>query len=135
MDSGLIITQTDWGLQLALPKGIVIDDHHIVNAVQEISRLLRENGHHRVLVELESIDRRLSTFGILDGLDRLGRLSPELRMAVVSPGYVGDEDSRVVENASPRRSLHIRFFACRKDAVEWLSQPVEPVRREVDLYV
>ena len=93
----------------------------IQGSQEGLLNLIQSHACNRILVELEKVDKLISTFEQYEFLLSSSKLLPDMvKIAVLVPPGLFME-TRFSENVATNRGINYRVFSEKTHAVEWLT--------------
>ncbi len=116
-----LMKETEWGLDVKLKEGAIIDDSNFIEMIKQISNRCKEIEKKRILVDLNDFKQEVGVMKLYDSVivsDQI--IGHGLRVALLAPHLINDIHSKFVENVGFNRSIDVKYFQGRDAAMKWL---------------
>lgn len=120
--TGYTFTESDWGLLVVNEPGYVMIPEVVRVKWPAMLDKARQIGKHRILLESEGFQHRMSMKDWLELKDILVSQAPEgLKIAFVLPGFTHTPDTELMITLMNNFGVFNAFFDKREAAIEWLT--------------
>ena len=123
IEQEVVIQEEEWGLQLRVKKGVVVNNSNVLSRIEPIINIAKEKGKNRILVEATDTKRNVSVLKLFQVGELLQKLrTAGIKIAFVAPEYVNSPESKFMEYAGFNRGSYVRYFSNSADALSWLKE-------------
>ena len=112
------IKETEWGLEIVLKEGVIIDDNSIIPTIKFIIEECLKTNKNKVVVDASKVIRRASIFKLLEVAEAFQY--ERIKIAFIPPKLADAEQSKALETFSFNRGVQLRYFPDMDTALEWL---------------
>jgi len=114
------LRETDWGMDIVLKEGTILNDNNIIPTIQLIIDKCKEINKNKVLIDANFTYRKISVLKILVIAETLQRHGREIKLAFIAPHLIDHEDTRTMEIFSHNRGVFLQYFHNRDEALQWI---------------
>ena len=112
------IKETEWGLEIVLKEGVIIDDNSIIPTIKFIMEECQKMNKNKVVVDASKVIRRTSIFKLIEVADTIQY--ERIKVAFIPPKSADADQSNAMETFSYNRGVQLRYFPDMDTALEWL---------------
>lgn len=114
------IKETEWGLEIVLKDGVIIENDSIIPAIRFIMKECKRNNWNKVVVDASKAIRHVSIFKLFEVAETIQKEIIRLKIAFIPPKLADAEQSNAMETFSYNRGVQLRYFHDMDTALEWL---------------
>ena len=115
------ITETEWGINVVIQEGFVIDNTNILPASEGILLRCKEIGKKKILIDASTAHRKASFIKLFELGEMMQKLEiTQFKIAFVAPNFADDENSKFMEDIGGNRGINLKYFKDIETAKEWL---------------
>ncbi len=119
------ITETEWGINVVIQDGFVIDNTNILPASESILLRCKEIGKKKILVDASTTQRKASFIKLFELGEMMQKLEvAQFKIAFVAPNFADDENSKFMEDLGVNRGISLKYFKDKESAKDWLMKLV-----------
>ncbi len=115
-----ILVKESW-LEVVMTENSVIDDYNILKKMQFLIQKCKEIEKKGILIDATHTTRETSVLKFLELAELIRKQSLDVRIAIVAPHLVNNDDSKTFETFSSNRGIFVRYFSEKVSAMQWLT--------------
>ncbi len=114
--------ETDWGLEVVLKEGVIIDNDSILPAIKYYLDQCQKINKNKVIVDASKIIRNVSIVKFLEVAEIIQKEPIRVKIAFIPPQLANVSESNAMETFSYNRGVKLQYFQDMAAALEWVLQ-------------